>query len=387
MIALRPASLIVLGLLLFSFLPGSARAVERDQIIATMEKAADWQLRQFPDETYLPIDSPHGWSEAVFWLGLTELAELRPQARYDERILALGASQQWRLGKRIAHADDHLIGQTWLWASANGAGAAILAPMRGQLDLLVAEQRAAKPPAAPVRFPKCAILFCWCDALFMSPPTLAGLSRATGDGRYADLALAETDRAIALLYDPGEKLFHRDDRFLGLKDDAGRRVFWSRGNGWVLAGLANLLRALDRNDPRAARYESLFRDMAGRVADLQRADGYWSSSMLDPDQPAETSGTALLVFALAWGVDEGLLDPDRFAPVVERGWAALTRAITRDGALGGVQAIGDRPASAGPAESQPYGTGALLLAGAQLIDMIDDVPPRRSHIAARRSGR
>ena len=109
--------------------------------------------------------------------------------------------------------------------------------------------------------------------------------------------------------------------------------------------------------------------------------------MLDPDQPPETSGTALLVFALAWGVDEGLLDPDRFAPAVERGWAALMRSITQEGALGGVQAIGDRPALAGVADSQPYGTGALLLAGAQVIDMIDDVPPRRSNIAARRSGR
>jgi rhamnogalacturonyl hydrolase YesR len=381
------ASCFVLALLVVLVSPAAARRtppVTRGEIAAALEKAADWQLQQPGTDTPTLLADPHGWSQAVFWLGLAELAERRPDSGYRDRILALGARHQWRLGHRIAHADDHLIGQTWLWAAAHGAGPESLSAMRESLDALVARQQH-RPPPGPIRFPKCAIRLCWSDALFMSPPTLAGLSRMTGDSRYADLALAEAGQTIALLYDPRQRLFHRDDRFIGARDDAGRRLFWSRGNGWALAGIANLLRALDPGDPRAASYRRLFRAMADRVKDLQRPDGSWSAALLDRRQPPETSGTGLFVFALAWGVNAGLLDRNRYAPAVLRGWAALDRAAGPDGAVGWVQPIGDRPAPAGPQDRQPYGTGAFLLAGTQVLDMIaagHQQPDRRSVIAA-----
>lgn len=353
----------------------AAAQLDTVRIATAMTRVADWQLRHLKQPPAAMLDDPHGWSEAVFWLGLTALAERQPQ--YRDRVMALGTDLHWQLGNRLEHADDHLIGQVWLWAAQQGAGLDVLKPMRARFDTLVTQQASAKAPEASVRFPKCAIRLCWCDALFMSPPTLLGLSRATGDQRYADLALAEVDQAIALLYDPEQRLFHRDDRFIGQRDDKGRRVFWSRGNGWVLAGLANMLAVMDRGDPRAARYVALFRDMADRVKDLQRQDGTWSSALLDPDQPPETSGTGLFVFALAWGVNAGLLDRDRFLRTIERGWAALDRAVTPEGALGLAQPIGDRPGAAAPADNQPYGAGAFLLAGNQLLVLSDPTLRRR----------
>ncbi len=353
----------------------AAAQLDTVRIANAMARVADWQLTHLRQPPAAVLSDPHGWSEAVFWLGLTALAERQPQ--YRDRMMTLGIDLHWQLGKRLEHADDHLIGQVWLWAAEHGAGPDVLQPMRARLDTLVTQQASAKPATYVVRFPKCAIRLCWCDALFMSPPTLLGLSRATGDARYADLALAEVDQAIALLYDPEQRLFHRDDRFIGQRDDRGRRIFWSRGNGWVLAGLANMLAAMDRVDPRAARYIALFRDMADRVKDLQREDGTWSSSLLDPDQPPETSGTGLFVFALAWGVNAGLLDRDRLLPTIERGWAALDRAVTPEGALGGAQPISDRPGAATPTDSQPYGAGAFLLAGNQMLALSDPTLRRR----------
>jgi rhamnogalacturonyl hydrolase YesR len=374
----RAAHLCALLLLALGARPALARppqpAVVPAQIVAALERAADWQLRQPETDTPTLLDDPHGWSQAAFWLGLTELAARRPDAPYRDRIMALGARHQWHLGHRIAHADDHLIGQTWLWAAAHGAGPESLSAMRESLDRLGEQQALASRPLGTIRFPKCAIRLCWSDALFMSPATLVGLSRVTGDPRYADLALAEVAQTVALLYDPRQRLFYRDDRFIAARDDAGRRLFWSRGNGWALAGLANMLRAMPPGDARVEPYRRLFRDMADRVTDLQRPDGAWSAALLDRRQPPETSGTGLFVFALAWGVNAGLLDRDRYAPAVLRGWAALNRAAGPDGAPGWVQPIGDRPAAAGPGDSQPYGTGAFLLAGTQVLDMIAASP-------------
>jgi rhamnogalacturonyl hydrolase YesR len=204
----------------------------------------------------------------------------------------------------------------------------------------------------------------------MSPATLAGFSRATGDPRYADLALAEVDQSIALLYDQEQRLFYRDSRFIGVRGEHGRPLFWSRGNGWALAGLVNMLAALPPGDERAVRYRRLFRDMADRIKDLQQDDGSWPASLLDRGQAPEMSGTGLFVFALGWGVNAGLLDADRYEPAILRGWAALNRGLGPDGALGGVQPIGDRPAAARPNDHQPFGTGAFLLAGAQVLDLI-----------------
>lgn len=353
-----------LALLVLIHPPALASEVAPARIIAVMEKAADWQLRQLDADKPPLLKDPNGWNRAVFWLGLAELAGRRPETGYRDRIMALGAHYQWRLGYRPDHADDHLIGQTWLWAAAHGAGPESLSGMKAGLAGL-AERKAIPFNASSARFPTCAIRLCWSDALFMSPPTLIGLSRATGDPRYADLALAEVAQSVALLYDPDQHLFHRDDRFIA----AGNEMFWSRGNAWALAGLANMLRAMEAGDSRAAPYRTLFRDMADRVKDLQHPDGAWSASLLDRRGPPETSGTGLFVFALAWGVNSGLLDARRFTPVVLRGWSALNRAVRPDGAPAWVQPIGDRPAPAGADDAQPLGTGAFLLAGTQLLDM------------------
>lgn len=355
--------------------------ITQGQIITALERAADWQLRQ--PETGDPrlLYGPHGWNQAVFWLGLAELAQRQPEAGYRDRILSFGTRQGWQLGPRPAHADDHLIGQVWLWAAAHGAGPESLSAMRNTLNSLIAQQAESRDHAGTALLQPCTIRLCWCDSLFMSPPTLMGLSRMTGDPRYADLARAEVEQSVTLLYDSDQRLFHRDERFINAKGESGRRLFWSRGNGWVIASLANMLRAMPPDDPSAVRYRRLFRHMADRIKHLQRPDGAWPASLLDSGQPAEASGTGLFVFALAWGINAGVLETDRYRPAVLRGWTALNRLLSADGIPAMVQPIGDRPAPAGPQDRQAYGTGAFLLAGTQLLDMLADNPDRVSEIA------
>jgi rhamnogalacturonyl hydrolase YesR len=70
----------------------------------------------------------------------------------------------------------------------------------------------------------------------MAPPAMIELSRQTGDPRYRDFALKEFDATTAFLFDPAQHLYYRDSRFFERRDEQQRKMFWSRGNGWVLPG-------------------------------------------------------------------------------------------------------------------------------------------------------
>src|SRR3546814_356661 len=156
-----------------------------------------------------------------------------------------------------------------------------------------------------------------------------------------------------------------------MRDDQGRKLFWSRGNGWVIAGIARMLQAMAPGDPQRPRYEALFKEMAARLVTLQKPDGYWSASLLDtdPGTKTETSGTAFFTYAFAWGVDAGLLDRATYRPAAIRGWRALVQAVQPNGMLGWVQQVGDRPDSVSASETQFYGSGAFLLAGTAMYDL------------------
>jgi rhamnogalacturonyl hydrolase YesR len=204
----------------------------------------------------------------------------------------------------------------------------------------------------------------------MSPPAWVELSRQTGDARYAEYALGEFWATTDFLYDPAQQLYFRDSRFFERRDAQGRKQFWSRGNGWVFAGIANLLDALPSNYPQRPRLEALFRAMAAKLKSLQKADGYWPPSLLAPESsPPETSGTGFYVYGLAWGVRHGLLDAEEYAPAIARGWDALARAVAKDGKLGWVQQVSDRPDAVAETDSQFYGVGAFLLAASAVAEL------------------
>lgn len=163
-----------------------------------------------------------------------------------------------------------------------------------------------------------------------------------------------------------------------MRDDKERKLFWSRGNGWVMGGLVRMLQVMDKRDPKRSIYAKLFSDMAAKLVTLQKADGYWPASLLDndPASPPESSGTAFFTYAFAWGVDNGLLDRNAYEPAAVRGWHALQHAVQSDGMLGWVQQVGDRPDSVSATETQFYGSGAFLLAGTAMYGLSRKQPRR-----------
>jgi rhamnogalacturonyl hydrolase YesR len=64
-----------------------------------------------------------------------------------------------------------------------------------------------------------------------------------------------------------------------------------------------------------------------------------------------------------------LLDQEEYAPSIERGWQALARAVAKDGKLGWVQQVSDRPDAVAETDSQFYGVGAFLLAASALASL------------------
>lgn len=347
-------------------------------ILADTRRVADWQLANRTNWATMPaarksVREVRDWQQATFWVALTELADR--DRRYAKPLRDLGRAEEWRMGDLPFHADDQLIGQAWLWAAQNGEGKKAIAPMRAYFDHVLANRPTIGLEFIPVAPGKgtsaCTDRWCWCDALFMAPPTMLRLAQATGDRRYADFVHEEWKATTDYLFDPSEQLYFRDSRFFDMRDAKGRKLFWSRGNGWVMGGLVRVLQVLDQKDPQRPTYEKLFKDMAAKIVTLQKADGYWPASLLDqdPGTPPESSGTAFFTYAFAWGVDNGLLDPATYEPAALRGWAALGRAVQPDGMLGWVQQVGDRPDSVSAKETQFYGSGAYLLAGTAMHDL------------------
>ena len=354
--------------------PG-ADATGRKEILALGARVADWQLARMDGRhitSHMSGESrePRSWQQGAFWVGLTHFADTSGHARFREAALAMGRTHQWLPGPRITHADDHVIAQTYLWAARHGAGDEAFAPLRRTFDAILAA-----PPVVHLSFhtaknydeTPCLKRWCWCDAIFMSPPAWLELSNLTGDARYREYALSEFQATTDFLYDPAEKLYFRDSRFFERRDDAGRKLFWSRGNGWVFAGIAHMLDALPVDHPGRGRLEQIFRDMAGRLVALQKSDGYWAPSLLDAENsPPDTSGTGFFVYGLAWGIRHGLIEPSRHQPAVDLGWPALARAVAKDGRVGWVQQVSDRPESVNESDTQFYGVGAFLLAASEV---------------------
>jgi rhamnogalacturonyl hydrolase YesR len=118
-------------------------------------------------------------------------------------------------------------------------------------------------------------------------------------------------------------------------------------------------------------YETQLKEMAAAVAKIQGADGLWRAGMLDPadyDQP-EISGSALMTYGMAWGVNNGLLDKKVYGPVVQKAWAGMVSHIYADGRLGDIQQTGSAPALFKASSSWNYGVGGFLLAGSEVYKM------------------
>lgn len=308
------------------------------------------------------------WVAAVFYVGASRLARVSGNPNTLRFLTATAEHYNYafrgaRSERGLLNADDLAIGDLYQELYARRGQRGVLMPLQQRLDFMLPHLN--RPRETP------ALIWWWCDALFMAPPVLARQSALTGNLVYLRAMDKEWRRTAARLWVEQDRLFLRDQRFRD-KDHfgaGGKPVYWARGNGWVMGGLARTLEAMPADFEGRGFYVDIFRKMAGRVAGLQQADGLWRSDLNDPEGFAEpeTSGSAFFVYALAWGINHGLLDRATYQPAVTKGWAALNRHVLPNGLLGAAQKTGDRPVPTAPDDVGPYATGAYLLAGLEVM--------------------
>lgn len=327
-----------------------------------VRKVADWQLKE--SQPY--FDKIWTWS--VMYSGYMAAADALHEPKYRDAMAEMSKKFEYQLRnpEKLPNADDISIGQTYaeLYLDGGKKDKAIIEPMTKTLDTVM--------PLETLRPGDARIPWWWCDALFMAPAVYTRMYAATGEHKYIDYLNAQWKRTYDLLWDKDEHLYWRDDSFIPKRGPGGKKVFWSRGEGWVVAGLARTLQYLPKDDPRRPFYVQQLKEMSAAAAKLQGADGQWHASLLDAEhfpQP-ETSGAALFVYGMAYGVNEGILDRATYMPVITKAWAGLLTNVYADGRLGNIQQTGSEPAYYRPSASYTYGVGGFLMAGSELHRMV-----------------
>ncbi|MEI6555141.1 MAG: glycoside hydrolase family 88 protein [Paludibacter sp.] len=355
----------------------SEKLPAKKEITSAMTRVCDWQLANLIKTEYMDKDSVKhknrntNWIRGTFLTGINELYNTTHESKYLDSAMALCSRNNWKLGPNFQHADDLCIGQAYIELYKLKKDKEMIAEVEFRLNAILKN-----PKRGPVVGWKGVDNWDWCDALYMAPPVFSRMYSITKNQAYLDTMTVLWFDTYNLLYDKKEKLFYRDSRFSERTDGTqklsinGKKIFWSRGNGWVIGGLTRLLQDMPKNYKSRAKFETAFKEMSARIASLQGKDGLWRSSLLDTEEyPApETSGSGFYCYALAYGINNGLLSSKTYLPVVLKAWKGLNWAIDKNsGMLGWVQAVGADPRSVTATESQEYGAGAFLLAGSEMI--------------------
>lgn len=293
----------------------------------------------------------------ALYTGFMAASETTGDPKYRLAMKDMGRKLDWKLGPRFNHADDVAVGQTYVELYLQEHWPLMIADVREQFMRAMRIESDSDHP-----------VWWWCDALFMAPPAWARMYKATGDIGYLDHMNREWWITSDRLYDPLEHLYSRDASFLDKKEANGKKLFWSRGNGWVMAGLVRVLEYMPKDYPTRSKYVTQFQQMAEKVASLQGEDGLWRPGLLDEQAYPlpEVSGSAFFTYAIAWGINQKLLDRKKYEPVVQKAWRGLIGHIYEDGRLGCIQPIGAAPDSYKPTANYTYGVGAFLLAGSEV---------------------
>jgi len=340
---------------------------DKQEILSIARKVADWQIKEFPNNKYA-VKEPKGWIAGALYMGMFDWAELSGDNQYFDWLKKVFNRQHWQVADRMYHADDVCVSQTYIDMYTKYKEDKMLLPTTARIDWVINNPSNGGLDidySKPLSYER----WSWCDALFMAPAVYTRLYTLTGNKKYMLFADAEFKATYNHLYDTDDKLFFRDSRYFGQQEANGKKVFWGRGNGWVIGGLAEILKTLPAEDTEYRPfYLQLFKELSESLANLQNKDGFWHASLLDPDSypSPETSATGFIVYGLAYGVNQGYLPADKYLPVIQKGWNALVSAVEPDGKLGWVQPVGADPRKVTREMTELYGTGAFLMAACEM---------------------
>ncbi|QVY66588.1 glycoside hydrolase family 105 protein [Polaribacter sp. Q13] len=360
----------LLLLVLISAFQIQGQTEKQKEIKELLAKNADWQIEHFKD-TYSRKKKhhPNHWTNGALYSGMVKWAALSEDDKYYDWLKNdIGNQQKWSYQHAHGyHADPHAVGQLYVDLYKKYKEDKMLAPTIELLDFIIKNP---SNTSLAWESPNHQNRWNWCDALFMSPPLWAKLYNVTGDKKYLDFMVSEFKATTDFLFDKKESLYYRDERFIKQRDH-DQKIFWARGNGWVFAGLVNIMNELNPKSKEYKYFLKIYKSMAKKLVKIQTEKGHWAMSLLgDEFYPTpETSGSSFFVYGLAWGVNNKILHKSKYKKAAIKGWNAMAGYVHENGMLGYVQPIGAAPGVASENVTEVYGTGAFLSAGTEMYKM------------------
>ncbi len=358
---------IVLSNLLAAALHAGPAYFEPAYIKTTLARVSEWQLEHQKGREM------RGAANGVFHTGIFAAYEATGNEELLQAVMKMGEMNRWKPGPKLMFPDHHIILNPYLDLYRLRPDPRIIAH---------AKQFAEDYLKSPVNDTNNKLITWWlCDYVFMDSPVFVKLGKLLNRPEL----LAKNDQLWRechdLLFDEKESLYEVSPKntvykgFNGLdpgeREANGKKMFWACGNGWVLAGLALTLKELPADYKERPFYETLFKRLAKRMVSFQQPDGVWRISLLDPEAypPAESNASGLLTFALAYGVNAGLLPREEFEPVVKKAWSGLNAVCLQpDFRVGWSEGGTAKPIRNYQQNSySEWAAGAFLLAGSEVL--------------------
>ncbi|KAJ3171697.1 hypothetical protein HDU88_007777 [Geranomyces variabilis] len=352
--------------------PAAIPGIDTAQILPKLVRANDYFIKKTPNPA-LPNQGAesNAWTRGVYYEGLMALYAVESDARFLAYTQAWGNSHHWlpagRDPLRTRSADDQVCGQTYLTMYDLAKSKMRLAGIKRNIDQNMATKTVPRD-------------WWWIDAIQMALPLYTHLGVLTGDSKYHEYGhkLFTDAKVTRGLWNAADSFWWRDATYVAKRTAAGKKVYWSRGNCWVVAAMVRTLERLPKTHPHRAEYEATLVAMLHALAKVQRADGFWNVNLADASDHGgrETSGTALHLAGFAYAIRTGLINRAVSMPVVTKAWNAIAHeSITASGFLAWVQGVGTEPASSQPVTAtkapkfEDFALGCVLLAGAEVYKL------------------
>ena len=351
------------------------------QVLSTTQKVNDYFMAKYADPT-LPTNvkkvRPSSlWTRAVYYEGLMALNDIDPQQRYMDYTDRWASFHQWtpRNGIKTCDADDQCCEQTYLMRYTQNKNEKILSTTLQNLDQ---QMERANPKNNSIYG-----WWTWIDAIQMAMPVYMQVYKITGEEKYRDHAMQmyrwSRNECGGGLFNEKDGLWWRDADYVPpYKEPDGKDCYWSRGNGWVYAALVRCMNQLDKKDKAYKELKKDFLMMSEGLRKCQREDGFWNPSLVSTNYAmTETSGTALFLYGMAWGIRNGLLKAKDYREACDQAWAAMVKiSVHSDGFLGWMQGTGKDPSDGQPLsytrvpDFEDYGTGCFLLGATEYYKLL-----------------
>jgi len=344
---------------LFAAAPNADSLPPRPEILALMHRVHAYQIAH-------PITKPgtRSWMRDTWYTGVMEAWEATRDETFLNDALNWGKQDNWQVGPQALGANRLFCCMTWLQLYLIKHDPAMIEPTIRWLDT-----PATNSPAGAKRWyldkgkP-------YVDALYCAE-VFPMLTQITGKREYLTIMRSFFDDISGANWDEESGLYYRDPTFIGKRTAHGKKVFWSRGNGWIFAGIARMLEYLPKDDPERQKYIAIYRRMAAELIKRQSPDGFWRANLDDPEDTPnpESSGTGFFCFGLAWGINQGILDRPTFLPPTKKAYAALVSAVSPEGKVQWGQKIDEKPNEAQRESTHEYVTGIFLLASGEVYKL------------------